>query len=64
MEKDDLLKCSYEWQSENLKWDGCTRNLSDELYKFGLGYLWLDRHGRYFKNMCQVNNTRCNNIKR
>ena len=42
MEKDELLKCSYEWQAENLKCNGCTRNLSDKLYKFGLEYLWLD----------------------
>jgi hypothetical protein len=64
MEKEELLKCNYEWQAENLKCDGCTRNLSDKLYKFGLGYLWLDRHGRDFKNICQINNTRCNDIKR
>lgn len=30
MEKDELLKCSYEWRTENLKYYGCTRNLSDK----------------------------------
>jgi hypothetical protein len=64
LEKDELLKCWYQWQVGNLKFDGCARNLSDKLYKIGLGYIWLDRHGRNLKNICQIIKTRCNDIHR
>jgi hypothetical protein len=36
MDKDELLNRCYEWQ---------VGNLSDELYKTGMGYIWLEVGG-------------------
>jgi hypothetical protein len=30
----------------------------------GLGYIWLEREGRYLKDVYQITKTRCNNIER
>jgi hypothetical protein len=45
MEKDKMLQSCYEWQAGNPKCDSWARNLSDELYKIGLGYIPLKRDG-------------------
>lgn len=61
IEKDELLKCCYEWQVGNPKCGSWTRNLRDDLYKRGLVYLWLDRD---LKNVCQIIKTRSHDTKR
>jgi hypothetical protein len=62
-EKDEVLKCSYEWQVGDPKSDSWAGNLSDEL-EIALGHVSLDRDGRDLKNRCQIIKTRRNDIKR
>lgn len=39
-------KCCYECQTGNTKSESSATSLRDKMYKTGLWYIWLDRHGR------------------
>jgi hypothetical protein len=55
MERDELLRCYYEGQTENLKCASWAVSPTDELYKIGLGYIWLDRvGGGGLTDACQI----------
>jgi hypothetical protein len=56
------LQFCYERQAGNLKWEVWVINQRKEIYKVGMGYIWLERYGRALEETCQTK-TRCNNIK-
>jgi hypothetical protein len=60
----DLLQCCYDYQTQNLKWEGWVISLRNEIHKIGLGYIWLAREGRDLKDICQMIKPRRNNIQK
>jgi hypothetical protein len=40
MDKDDLVRVCYDWQINNVHYDGWAKKLEKELNKTGLGHIW------------------------
>jgi hypothetical protein len=59
----NCLAYCYGWKAGNLKLGSWVMSLSNELYKTGLGYVWLDREGR-FKDVYQIIKIFLNHIQR
>jgi hypothetical protein len=61
MDSSEFVKMCYDWQMKNLKVDGWTKKLKEELEKMGLAYIWQNQT-EINVTICKIVRERCNDI--
>jgi hypothetical protein len=64
MDKDDLVRLCYDWQINNVQYDGWAKKLEKELNKIGLGHIWRNPTENQRGTVRKEVKERCNDIKR
>jgi hypothetical protein len=64
MDKDDLVRVCYDWQINNVHYDGWAKKLEKELNKTGLGHIWWNTTKNQRGTVCKEVKERCNDIER